>query len=296
MADARLRTAEAELLGLHRVGDVEGWEIPGRYLGFLRGGPADRSPRSSATTTRTSARSAGCSPTSRRGSATPAARPTAPPGDLAGLARAFARERRLERSARLPRCGLRSTGPVGPARRPCRGARRRSVGRGAPHAGRARRAVVVAARPGRLRRAAAPAAIGRGSPRTAAFDAPWTTRADRRRTRPPAAPDRPPRRRRRRLDGAGGRPGRTAVVAAIEVAKIREHRLRDRPGALARRPWASTPIERRRRLGRPDRRSRRTSRRAVRAPAALGAAGARPQATRRPRPPLSSAVERPPDL
>ena len=40
MADARLRTAEAELLGLHRVGDVEGWEIPGRYLEFLRGGSA----------------------------------------------------------------------------------------------------------------------------------------------------------------------------------------------------------------------------------------------------------------
>jgi len=41
MADARLRTAEAELLGLRRVGDVDGWQIPGRYLDFLRGGPAD---------------------------------------------------------------------------------------------------------------------------------------------------------------------------------------------------------------------------------------------------------------
>ena len=40
MTDARLRTAEAELLGLHRVGDVEGWEIPGRYHEFLRGGSA----------------------------------------------------------------------------------------------------------------------------------------------------------------------------------------------------------------------------------------------------------------
>jgi hypothetical protein len=28
MSDARLRTAEAELLGLHRVGDIDGWEIP----------------------------------------------------------------------------------------------------------------------------------------------------------------------------------------------------------------------------------------------------------------------------
>ena len=38
--DARLQTAEAGLLGLERHGDVDGWEIPGRYLGFLRGGPA----------------------------------------------------------------------------------------------------------------------------------------------------------------------------------------------------------------------------------------------------------------
>jgi uncharacterized protein YprB with RNaseH-like and TPR domain len=37
MADARLRTAEAELLGLRRMGDVDGWQIPGRYLDFLRG-------------------------------------------------------------------------------------------------------------------------------------------------------------------------------------------------------------------------------------------------------------------
>ena len=32
MDDARLRTAEAQLLGLHRIGDVDGSEIPGRYL------------------------------------------------------------------------------------------------------------------------------------------------------------------------------------------------------------------------------------------------------------------------
>ena len=62
MADARLRTAEAELLGMHRIGDVDGWEIPGRYLELpaRRRRPASW-PRSSATTTRTSARSAGCS-------------------------------------------------------------------------------------------------------------------------------------------------------------------------------------------------------------------------------------------
>ncbi len=41
MADARLRTVEGTLLGLVRHGDVDGWEIPARYLGFLRGGPAE---------------------------------------------------------------------------------------------------------------------------------------------------------------------------------------------------------------------------------------------------------------
>lgn len=40
LPDARLRTVERELLGLRRTGDVDGWEIPGRYLGFLRGSNA----------------------------------------------------------------------------------------------------------------------------------------------------------------------------------------------------------------------------------------------------------------
>ena len=41
MPDARLKTAEEHLLGIHRPNDVEGWEIPGRYLDFLRGGSAE---------------------------------------------------------------------------------------------------------------------------------------------------------------------------------------------------------------------------------------------------------------
>ena len=41
LTDARLKTVETELLGLARGHDVEGWEIPGRYLDFLRGGPAE---------------------------------------------------------------------------------------------------------------------------------------------------------------------------------------------------------------------------------------------------------------
>jgi hypothetical protein len=95
MADARLRTAEEELLGLHRVGDVEGWEIPGRYHAFLRGASAeplaevarhnDQDVRSLAWLLAHLADRYG-DPDERSG---------APPGDLAGLARSFAREHRL---------------------------------------------------------------------------------------------------------------------------------------------------------------------------------------------------------
>jgi uncharacterized protein YprB with RNaseH-like and TPR domain len=38
IADARLATVESELLSVHRGSDVGGWEIPGRYLSFLRDG------------------------------------------------------------------------------------------------------------------------------------------------------------------------------------------------------------------------------------------------------------------
>ncbi len=95
LPDARLRSAEAGLLGLHRVGDVDGWEIPGRYHAFLRGGPVeplvdvvrhnDQDVRSLAwLLAHLEGRFAD-----------PERRAVAPPGDLAGLARAFARERRL---------------------------------------------------------------------------------------------------------------------------------------------------------------------------------------------------------
>src|SRR5258705_9348466 len=40
MHDARLQTVETELLGTVRHGDVDGWQIPGLYLDFLRGGEA----------------------------------------------------------------------------------------------------------------------------------------------------------------------------------------------------------------------------------------------------------------
>ena len=95
MGDARLRTAEAQLLGLHRVGDVDGWEIPGRYLHFLRSGSAaelvdvvrhnDQDVRSLARLLVHLEVELG----------DPERRAQAVPGDLAGLARSFAREHRL---------------------------------------------------------------------------------------------------------------------------------------------------------------------------------------------------------
>ena len=93
--DARLRTAETGLLGLQRHGDVESWEIPSRYLGFLRGGPAqplvdvvrhnDQDVRSLARLLVLLADGYGTAEARRR----------APAGDLGGLARAYARAGQL---------------------------------------------------------------------------------------------------------------------------------------------------------------------------------------------------------
>jgi hypothetical protein len=95
LTDARLRTVEEALLGIGRVDDVEGWEIPGRYLAFLRGGGAgplipvvehnDRDVRSLARLL--------CHVADELGDES--RRRTAPDGDLLGLARAFRVEGRL---------------------------------------------------------------------------------------------------------------------------------------------------------------------------------------------------------
>lgn len=95
MENARLKTVETTLLGIHRHEDVEGWEIPGRYLGFLRGGPAaplvqivehnDEDVRSLARVLALLDGSYG----------DPAVRATAPAGDLAGLSRSFLQQGRL---------------------------------------------------------------------------------------------------------------------------------------------------------------------------------------------------------
>src|SRR6476661_3887047 len=95
MADARLRTVETDLLGTYRHDDVEGWQIPGRFLDFLRGAPAEplmQVVRHNREDVRSLARLLGRIDADY---ADAVARRTAPRGDLAGLSRAFARTRRL---------------------------------------------------------------------------------------------------------------------------------------------------------------------------------------------------------
>lgn len=248
LGDARLRTAEAQLLGLHRVGDVEGWEIPGHYLAFLRGGPVeplvdvvrhnDQDVRSLAwLLAHLEGRFAD-----------PVRRAEASPGDLAGLARAFARERRLDEAlacldAAVDREVEPPTAEFGYAARgrDSDGKADRgeepwwSPGRVADFGGRPRRALGVP--------------VG---PPVAPVDAPWTTER--------IAVDRAHvLRRLGRYDEAltawqvltYGR-GRTTILAAIEAAKLLEHRLRQPPAALKMVERGLGLADRRRALGMPE--------------------------------------------
>jgi hypothetical protein len=251
MTDARLRTAEETLLGMVRHDDVDGWEIPARFLGFLRGGPAHpllAVIRHNDEDVRSLARLIALLDADY---ATPEARRTAPAGDLAGLARAFVRARRheealgcleevLERGVPSdPPLPAPSAKPEGPelASRPARpepapwwspqavpdfGGRPRSVP--SVTAWSRRTAFALPWDPGRIAidRAHLLRRLGRYE---ASADA-WATLA------------------------AG--PGRTAIVACIEIAKLREHRLSDRTGALTAAGRGLALAERRRHLGLPD--------------------------------------------
>jgi hypothetical protein len=243
MANARLRTAEADLLGLHRVGDVEGWEIPSRYLQFLAGGPADGLVdvvRHNDQDVRSLARLLVHLET-HLGDA--AQRAGAVSGDLAGLARAFAREHRLGEAldcldvamlqgGREPTIPVRvAAGETSTALDDAWWSPRRPADFG-----------------GRPVRSPAPG----GAPRAAAFDAPWTTER--------IAMDRAHLLRRlgRWADAADAweaiamGTGRNAIIATIELAKLREHRLADRSAALGAVLRGLALIERRRRIGRPE--------------------------------------------
>ncbi|HEY7523087.1 MAG TPA: ribonuclease H-like domain-containing protein [Candidatus Limnocylindrales bacterium] len=241
MLDARLRTVETDLLGIDRHGDVEGWEIPDRYLAFLRAGTA-----------------AGLTEVLHhnaqdvlalglllahvdQGYGDETVRCTAPHGDLAGLARAFARERRLEEALACLDAAL-----VAAERQPTADATRaRSTDAVDGDWWSPRRAPDFGGRP-----------VGWGHgpyphPRADRLDDPWT--ADRiARERGHIL------RRLGRHDDAveaftalAATGGSVGVAAWIEAAKLREHRLGDVRGAFdaVRAGWRV--VERSRALGRP---------------------------------------------
>ena len=233
LPDARLRTVERYVLGLDRIGDVEGWQIPGRYLEVLRGAsPAlladvvhhnHLDVLSLALVVAHAERQLG-SPRPPVG---------IPPGDLAGLGRAYRRAGRPDEAlACLDQALDRVEDEPGDRRRIAEirapwWSPDRPADLGGP-ADPARRATPrpdgspwtfarIAAERARLLRA-----LGRD---TEAADA-WRTAAV-----------------------AGGRSG---VLAWVEVAKLCEHRLGDPAAALAATERARALVERGRLLGRPD--------------------------------------------
>lgn len=257
MPDARLQTAESDLLGIRRHGDVPGWEIPARYLEFLRDGEPARLlevVRHNDEDVRSLARLLAHIDV---GLGDDAARRLAPAGDLAGLARSFADERRFGEAlecieaacdARTATAVAARTGdaiprwPGGtippeprrvreesddwwsPRRRPDFGGRF-----GRPGDGGAWRAAAG----DRLDRAWTPerldidrARLLRRLGRFVEAEGAWLAVAD-----------------------AGGTLG---ALAWIEVAKLREHRRHDPEAALAATLAALRLLERRSALGRPD--------------------------------------------
>jgi hypothetical protein len=248
MDDARLQTAERTLLGLVRHDDVDGWEIPGRFLGFLRGGPAQPLAavvRHNDEDVRSLARLVALLDA---GYTTAEGRRAAPLGDVAGLARAFVRARRHDEALEcldevLDRPGGEPDLPV-PLPRPGQ----------VPPLGSAA-ALPWWAPDARADFGGPPRRPDPGPSRwhrTAAFGSPW----DRQRVEVDRAHLL---RRLGRFDDAAAAwaaiaagPGRCALIGWIELAKLREHRLGDPLGALRATDDGLTAVERRRRLGLPE--------------------------------------------
>jgi len=243
MDDARLRTAEAQLLGLHRIGDVDGWEIPGRYLRFLRSGSADELVevvRHNDQDVRSLARLLVHLEVHL---GDPDRRAEAAPGDLAGLARAFTREHRLgEALACLDDASARAESVI-PAIE-SRGNQDMTKHGEDPWWSTRARADFGGIPPRVL--------DGLGPPRTAAFHVPWTPeritidRAHllRRLGRHTEAAE--------AWESLAVGTGRTAILASIELAKLQEHRQRDRRAAIRTALRGLAIVERRRQLGRPE--------------------------------------------
>jgi hypothetical protein len=260
MDDARLRTVEGELLGVSRVGDVEGWEIPSIYLDVLRGGPV--APLAGVVIhNEKDVRSLGLllAHVEHR-YVDRSTRHEAPRGDLAGLAGAYTRDRRHGEALECLDDALAAQPPVRDpfGRSPVAAAAAREAAqeerdawwspRVRPNYGGSRPSsgwtgALANGRGGSGGPAPGPAAWSAEGPR-------WTDErlaAERARTL-------------RRLGrfaeaaeawqvaAAGG--GGLGAIAWIEVAKLREHRLGDPAGALAATRAAWRLLERLRITGR----------------------------------------------
>jgi hypothetical protein len=244
LPDARLRSVEQHVLGVHRIGDVDGWEIPGRYLEMLRGASptilADvihhnhLDVRSLAQVLALVAERLA----DRDG------RRDAHPGDLAGIARLLRRAGRHDEALACLDEAL-SRAEDAAERIPVRPPRPHGLGVG--------EAVVEPEWWSPSRR---PDFGGRprvGAVRDPVLDPrPWTVgRIATERARTLRALARYP----EAVDAwtvvAAGR-GREAALAWVEVAKLREHRLRDPRGALDAVARARSVLERARLIGWPD--------------------------------------------
>jgi hypothetical protein len=237
MADARLRSVETELLGTIRHGDVDGWQIPGLFLDFLRGGeawPLIDVVRHN----REDVRSLGRLLERIDGSfGDAAARRAQPVGDLAGLSRAFGRGGRLKEALDCLEAALDRDDRVGAV--PETGQVLDEDPPGSPW--------WDPKRPADVGGRATPSRWGRVL--DGRLESPWTPE------RVAIERARVLRRLGRYEDAvvawlelAAGR-GAIAVHAWIEVAKLREHRLADPVGALDAAGRAATLAERRRRMG-----------------------------------------------
>lgn len=255
MTDARLASVEHELLGVRRHGDIPGWEIPSRYLDYLRfgePGPIVDIVRHNDEDVRSLAR---LLVHVDRGYADGARWAEAPSGDLAGLSRSFAGEGRHEEALRCLDVALDNAAPMAPV------APSEAYAEPAPERARLaaresrpdddpwwspRRAPDFGGRPGRYATVAAWDAA-----ESSRRDAPWTE------TRMLADRARLLRRLGRHADSeaawvalAANR-GTIGALAWIEVAKLREHRLGDLPGAIEAATAALRLAERQAWLGRP---------------------------------------------
>lgn len=260
MDDARLQTVEDELLGVGRTGDVAGWEIPGIYLDVLRGGPVE--PLAGVVIhNEKDVRSLGLLIAHvERHYGDRAVRNAAPRGDLAGLARAFGRERRHAEALDCLDDALAAPGPSRDpfGRTPMADARVRQARdeardawwepRHRPHFGGTRpragwRGALANDRGGPLGPGTGPGAWDVGDRWTDERIAAERARVLRRLGRWPEAVEA------WQMAGAAG--GGLGTIAWIEVAKLREHRLGDPGGALAATRAAWRLLERERLLGRP---------------------------------------------